>query len=436
MTTLPKRAQGYIGLTVVAALVLTLVQATVLYAHTEAIAGWQFAGLCLMTAALSLFRVYGSGNSDHYDISLTVYGFALLVSGAPVATVFILVGHVVTYLTRRQNWPWYVHLFNCSSLVLVTGLAGVIIEQVQHLPGPDQALYVVAITLAIAVFTLVNHLHVAGVLYLSEGVTLRQSRLFTSTSLLVDATMLGVGALSAIVASVNPYAIVLAAVPLYLNYSVLRLPRLERQARTDAKTGLLQARQFSVHAEQELARAKRLNRPLSLVMADLDLLRNINNTHGHLAGDIAIKAVADVLRNCARDDDRVARFGGEEFALLLIEQPIEAALCRAEVIRQAVEAALPTLPNGKVLPLSMSFGVTQREIDDSSLDQLVHRADQALYAAKHAGRNCVRSHQSDAPASEIVLAELLNCAPASARLHEGHGEAAAECAIPAQRARA
>jgi diguanylate cyclase (GGDEF)-like protein len=436
MITLPKRAQSYIGLTIAAAFALAAGQATELYALTEMLSGWQFAGLCMLTAALSLFRVYGSGNSDHYDISLTIYGFALLVSGEPVTTVLILVGHLVTYLTRRQNWPWYVHLFNCSSLILVTGLAGGIVSLVQGLPGPANALYVGAIVLAIAVFTLVNHVHVAGVLYLSEGVTLRQSRLFTTTSLLVDATMLGVGALCAIVAAVNPYAVVLGAVPLYLNYSVLRLPRLERQARTDAKTGLLQARQFALHAEQELARAKRLNRPLSLVMADLDLLRNINNAHGHLAGDIAIKAVADVLRTSARDDDRVARFGGEEFALLLIEQPMEAALCRAEQIRQAVEAALPTLPNGKTLPLSMSFGVTQRESGDTSLDQLVHRADQALYAAKHAGRNCVRSHQSDAPASEVVLAELLNCAPTSARLQEGHSATTVECAVPAPRPRA
>src|SRR5205823_6763574 len=111
---------------------------------------------------------------------------------------------------------------------------------------------------------------------------------------------------------------------------------LQAEARVDPKTGLFNARYFASALGEELGRATRFERPMSLIMADLDLLRDINNSYGHLAGDAVLKGIAEVFRQELRHYDVPARFGGEEFSILLPETPPEQALEIAERIRRAV----------------------------------------------------------------------------------------------------
>src|SRR5207244_4419345 len=110
----------------------------------------------------------------------------------------------------------------------------------------------------------------------------------------------------------------------------------QAEARVDPKTGLFTARHFAAALSEEIGRAQRFERPMSLIMADLDLLRDINNTYGHLAGDAVLKGIAEVFRAQLRHYDVPARFGGEEFSILLPETPPEQALEIAERIRRAV----------------------------------------------------------------------------------------------------
>ena len=137
----------------------------------------------------------------------------------------------------------------------------------------------------------------------------------------------------------HPPAILLLFGPLYLIYSTLRMPALERKTEIDAKTGIFNARYFNENLEQEMARAGRFNRPLSIIMADMDLLRQVNNTYGHLAGDVVLQGIANILQQGARDYDIVARFGGEEFAVLLPETSLNKAFTVAEELRQTIEAS-------------------------------------------------------------------------------------------------
>ena len=136
------------------------------------------------------------------------------------------------------------------------------------------------------------------------------------------------------------------------------MPQLQAEARVDPKTGLFNARYFASALTEELGRAQRFERPLSLIMADLDLLREINNTYGHLAGDAVLKGIAEVFRAELRHYDVPARFGGEEFSILLPETPPEQALEIAERIRRAIaERLFDVETSSEPIRATVSIGV-------------------------------------------------------------------------------
>jgi diguanylate cyclase (GGDEF)-like protein/putative nucleotidyltransferase with HDIG domain len=169
------------------------------------------------------------------------------------------------------------------------------------------------------------------------------------------------------------------------------VPALRRQTETDPKVGLFNSRYFADTVEQEILRANRFDRPLSLVMADLDFLRRVNNIYGHLAGDVVLKGVAEILRTSVRDLDIVARFGGEEFAILMPETTPEQAFLTAERIRQAIqEAEFSVATSVAPIKVTMSFGLAGRLERDLTANELIHQADLAVMEAKQEGRNCSR----------------------------------------------
>ena len=149
-------------------------------------------------------------------------------------------------------------------------------------------------------------------------------------------------------------------------------------------------RTLMLRAEQELARAKRYGSELSLLMADIDFFKKVNDTYGHQAGDIVLKKLADVFLLALRDIDFAARFGGEEFIVLLPETNAENALITAERLRASVNDIQVTLPQGEVVKLTVSIGAASYAASaNDSLEKLIYEADKALYAAKEAGRNRV-----------------------------------------------
>jgi len=168
------------------------------------------------------------------------------------------------------------------------------------------------------------------------------------------------------------------------------VPRLEREARTDAKTGLWNTRHFNELFAAELERARRFNRPLSVIMADLDLLRNINNTYGHLAGDVVLTGVGQIIRQTVREYDLASRFGGEEFCIVLLEAEQAGAQAFAERLRRAIEAAtFEVATSPQPIHVTMSLGVACFPGDATTTTDLTHAADIAVYQAKLAGRNRV-----------------------------------------------
>ena len=171
--------------------------------------------------------------------------------------------------------------------------------------------------------------------------------------------------------------------------------RLTHMSRTDALTGLDNRRYLNERIDEMFSHAKRLNEPFSLVMCDLDKFKSVNDTYGHQVGDEVLKQLAAVLREEARDIDRVGRYGGEEFMLLLPGTVLDAAVTFAERVRKRIEGHTFTFPGG-TLTRTSSFGVAgwpHPKIEQC--DDLVRTADDALYVAKETGRNKVVRFDSD-----------------------------------------
>ncbi len=158
----------------------------------------------------------------------------------------------------------------------------------------------------------------------------------------------------------------------------------------DGLTKLFNKRYLMDRLDSELKFAQRHETSLSLLMIDIDHFKKVNDTHGHLAGDAVLVHIAQVLTRAVRNEDVVARFGGEEFAIILRAIGIEPALHMAERLRRQVEAAVVRCTAGE-LKTTISIGVAGFPSTMAKMpEQLVEAADQALYRAKHEGRNCTR----------------------------------------------
>lgn len=164
---------------------------------------------------------------------------------------------------------------------------------------------------------------------------------------------------------------------------------LRRLAGTDALTGLLNRRSFAEIAERELARCRRHGRPLALALGDIDFFKRINDCHGHAGGDQVLQTIARLFSATLRDYDCVARWGGEEFIVLLPDTDLARALGIAERLRASVAASAPSFA-GETIALSMTLGVAQ-VAGDEDWPAVVARADAALYRGKSGGRNRVEA---------------------------------------------
>ena len=166
---------------------------------------------------------------------------------------------------------------------------------------------------------------------------------------------------------------------------------LEDMARTDGLTGLANRQAFLGRANGEFSRARRYSRSLSVIMIDIDHFKSINDQYGHAAGDQVLRQLGRQCQRELRDSDFLGRIGGEEFALLLPDTPKDNTLYVAERMREQLSKTAITLDNGITLTITASFGVAAMIDEDADFNAVLHRADVAMYDAKHGGRNQVKS---------------------------------------------
>jgi len=177
--------------------------------------------------------------------------------------------------------------------------------------------------------------------------------------------------------------------------TVFENARLFESATYEGLTGLLRREAILEQLDRELERALRYGRPLTIAMADLDHFKDVNDRHGHLAGDSLLRRMSQILAGGLRSTDWIGRYGGEEFLLVLPETGMEGAAAVAEKIRDRVQGTLVPLDDGAPVHVTVSIGLAS--LDDgagrapgkATARDLIAAADRSLYAAKNAGRNRV-----------------------------------------------
>ncbi len=278
------------------------------------------------------------------------------------------------------------------------GLAGAVTSAVFHVwvpdpqsltswSGHDRAGILLAVGCA-ALFTVVNTGIVAVAAHAAAPETRWRDVLWTRESLLLDVVELCVGVLVAISCTVSLGLLLLALPPVVLLQRSLMHQQLQAAARTDAKTGLLNAAAWQREAGTELARAQRSAEPLAVLIIDIDHFKRVNDTYGHLIGDQVLVGVATTLCGQLREYDVVGRFGGEEFVVLLPGADTVEACRVAERLRGRVRRLTVPAEDGTV-NVTISVGVALFRTHGQDLIELLAAADLALYRAKESGRDRV-----------------------------------------------
>ncbi|MEQ0559735.1 GGDEF domain-containing protein [Amycolatopsis sp. NEAU-NG30] len=212
----------------------------------------------------------------------------------------------------------------------------------------------------------------------------------TASDNLLELSQLALGVFVALALLWWPPAALLMIVPTYALHQCVQLDQFKLAARTDPRTGLLNAIAWQEQAEHALERARAARGRIGVLMIDLDWFKRINDTHGHPVGDDVLAEVATALTKAVRRGDTVGRYGGEEFAVLLPDVDEAEVRAIAERIRLRIRSLRITTPSGEPVTLSATIGAAlDPEVPEAGLDGVIRAADNALYAGKKAGRDRV-----------------------------------------------
>jgi diguanylate cyclase (GGDEF)-like protein len=277
------------------------------------------------------------------------------------------------------------------------GLAGACASVAFHwaVPNPlrgtalwmmDLRVGIPALVACAALFTVVNTGLVAIAAHSAAPDSRWREVLWNRESLMLDVVELCVGVLVTIACALTPALLLIALPPVVLLQRSLMHQQLQAAARTDAKTGLLNAAAWQREADTEIARSQRSDQSLALLLIDIDHFKRVNDTYGHLVGDQVLIGVANTLCAQLRDYDLVGRFGGEEFVVLVPGADTLEACRVAERLRGRVRR-MAVVADDATVTVTISVGVALYRMHGQDLIELLASADLALYRAKESGRD-------------------------------------------------
>ncbi len=397
--TVPTRARVLILLVEVVAAVALLV----------ALSRFRFTGLAVgrwvLLAAVSLLHAEAASKIERMRRYLAAGTHVTMTSVWVMTAVLVLpagyAGVLVALLFGFSSWQRkrqrallpYRDVFNLSVAVLATlAASGIHILLDQHLPAmPAHGVTAIAAIVAAAVYFGLSALLVLSAIYLAVGPMPLTDLLPDREETALEVGTLVLGIFTAQTVLLMPWLLPFVVVLLVLLQRSSLVAQLEVAAATDTKTGLLNAAAWQELAQRELVRSQHSELPCALLLLDLDHFKLVNDTLGHLAGDAALRAIGEALKRELRGYDAVARFGGEEFVVLLNDLNLEAAVLVAERTLARVRSLEIAGPNDDVpqMRLTASIGLAAHPQHGQHLTDLLEAADVALYAAKHAGRDRV-----------------------------------------------
>jgi diguanylate cyclase (GGDEF)-like protein len=380
------------------AVVWLTVAGAVLVGWPQDVERMEWLAFVVLLPIIAAVHLVGAERQKHQGshLSLAPIFAAVLILPPVLAAVAIAVAFVPESIRSRPRW--YIVVFNVANFVGPALLARASFDAVH---GPTDREWALAALAGIGAFMFVHYGVLAAMLRLARGVRIADT--VRVDCVLIDAGLVSLGAVAAALWEVNEALVALTLLPLALAYRSLAIPGLIEATRIEPKTGLYNMRHFTGIVAQELERARRFDRPLALLMIDVDHLRDVNTAHGHVAGDRALKSVAAALRRATREYDVAARFGGDEFCVLLPETELDGALVVAERIRSLVEE------NAVAPRITVSVGVASHLGGEATPEELIALADRAAYRAKFSGRNAVAVPPSGDPVHEAerVLLDAL-----------------------------
>ncbi len=339
------------------------------------------------------------GGALHKDLA-PAWMIAAAVVLHPALAILVAVLLRIWWRIRAGRCIPYRWAFSTAVHVLAVGAAHVAFLAVTDLVGNDGLGLVVSMVVAamayVATDTVVCGLAISLII---PGSSWREA-FGTMDDLCTDATAATLGCLLAAACLVSPW-FAFVAIPITLTAQrALLLTQLESEVQTDPKTSLTRVDWWRRRTEEMLRASRSQSEPMAVLLIDIDHFKQVNDRHGHLVGDEALRAVATILRSAIRAKDVIGRFGGEEFVIALPDTGIDDATVTADRLRNAVAASPLAAMCAGVLDdpdldpdtfhLTVSVGVAVYPADGITVDDLLLRSDRAMYAAKAAGRNRVR----------------------------------------------
>lgn len=335
-------------------------------------------------------------NYGHVDMT-SVWTFAAALVLPPALTVFlcaVVLGYAWLRHERRSGMRAYRQVFGAAVVVASCLVARLVLNLVTAGAGSSGPAYraVLGVAVAMLVYAAVNFFVLFVAIYLAVRPVKLAELLENRQDVSLEFATLCLGGLTALALAEQPLLAVLVVPPLFVLQRSVLTKQLEIAATTDAKTGLLNAATWQSMAQHELARAHREHEPAAVLIIDMDNFKSVNDTYGHIAGDVVLRAVADCLVRELRQYDAIGRFGGEEFVAMLAGVDELTAVGISERVReqiQLLEVSAAADGQPAVIALSASIGISCFPEHGGELEDLLHAADSALYAAKRAGRNRV-----------------------------------------------